>query len=140
MLKGSSMIPRTLGPRLAQLSRQFPVVTLTGPRQSGKTTLCREVFSGHAYVSLERPDHLAFARDDPRGFLATFPDGVILDEIQRAPELTSWLQPLVDDDPRPGRYVLTGSENLTQGRRERAERRPERHQAAFGLPASCRNT
>ncbi len=107
------MIPRTLTPRLEELARQFPVVTLTGPRQSGKTTLCRQVFAQHPYVSLERPDHRAFARDDPAGFLAAYPDGAVLDEIQRAPELASWLQPLVDEDPRPGRFILTGSENLT---------------------------
>lgn len=107
------MIPRTLTPRLQELARQFPVVTLTGPRQSGKTTLCRQVFAHHPYVSLERPDHRVFAREDPRGFLAGYPDGAVLDEIQRSPELASWLQPLVDDDPRPGRFILTGSENLT---------------------------
>jgi uncharacterized protein len=107
------VIPRTLRPALARLASQFPVVTLTGPRQSGKTTLCRQVFATHDYVSLERPDHRAFARDDPRGFLAAHPGGVILDEIQHAPELASWIQPLVNDDPRPGRFILTGSENLT---------------------------
>src|SRR5687768_6338935 len=107
------MIPRTLTSRLEELARQFPVVTLTGPRQSGKTTLCRQVFAQHPYVSLERPDHRAFARDDPRGFLAAYPEGAVLDEIQRTPDLVSWLQPLVDDDPRPGRFILTGSENLT---------------------------
>lgn len=107
------VIPRTLSSKLEQLATQFPVVTLTGPRQSGKTTLCRQVFAKHAYVSLERPDHRAFARDDPKGFLAAHASGVILDEIQHAPELASWIQPLVDDDPRPGRFILTGSENLT---------------------------
>lgn len=107
------VFPRNLRPKLEQLAQQFPVVTLTGPRQSGKTTLCRQAFAGHAYVSLERPDHRAFARDDPKGFLAGYAGGVILDEIQHAPELPSWIQPLVDDDPRPGRFILTGSENLT---------------------------
>lgn len=107
------MIPRTLGARLDQLARQFPIISLTGPRQSGKTTLCRQVFADTAYVSLERPDHRAFAKDDPKGFLDTYPSGLVLDEIQRVPELASWLQPLVDEDPRPGRFILTGSENLT---------------------------
>lgn len=107
------MIPRTLSAHLERIALQFPVVTVTGPRQSGKTTLCRAVFKAKPYVSLERPDQRQFATEDPQGFLNTYPDGAVLDEIQRVPELTSWLQPLVDEDPRPGRFILTGSENLT---------------------------
>jgi hypothetical protein len=88
------------------------VVTVTGPRQSGKTTLCRAVFPRKAYVSLEAPDVRDYARTDPRGFLGDHRAGAILDEIQRAPELLSYLQGEVDARPAPGRFVLTGSANL----------------------------
>jgi len=104
---------RDLTPRLEQAAREFPAVTLTGPRQSGKSTLCRQVFADHPYVNLEAPDTRSFAQQDPRAFLAQFPDGAVLDEVQRAPELPSYLQGLIDDDPRPGRWILTGSRNLT---------------------------
>ena len=106
------MIPRIAASTLFALARQYPVVTVTGPRQSGKTTLCRTAFPHKAYVNLEQPDVRAFARDDPRGFLRGYPDGAILDEFQRAPELPSYLQSLVDEDAAPGRYILTGSEQL----------------------------
>jgi predicted AAA+ superfamily ATPase len=88
------------------------VVTLTGPRQSGKTTLCRALFPELPYRSLEALDHRRFAQEDPRGFLKDVAGGAILDEIQRVPELISYLQEEVDRDPRPGRFILTGSENL----------------------------
>jgi len=90
----------------------MPVVAVTGPRQSGKTTLCRSVFPGLAYVSLEPLDVREFAASDPRGFLAEHREGAILDEIQRAPELMSYLQEEVDERPEPGRFVLTGSQHL----------------------------
>ena len=106
------IIDRDLAPRLRKAARDFPVVTLTGPRQSGKTTLCRQVFPDHSAVSLEPPDVRAFAVEDPRAFLAQFPDGAVIDEIQRAPELPSYLQELVDEDPSPGRWILTGSQSL----------------------------
>ena len=106
------MIERDLTPRLRKLAGQFPAITLTGPRQSGKSTLCRAVFPDHAYANLEAPDSRSFAQEDPRAFLAQFPDGVILDEIQRVPELTSYIQSLIDENPQPGRWVLTGSQNL----------------------------
>lgn len=106
------VIPRDLTPRLRKAAGQFPVVTLTGPRQSGKSTLCRAEFPDLPYVSLEAPDVRTFARDDPRAFLAGLPDGAVLDEVQRAPDLPSYLQGLVDDDPTPGRWILTGSQNL----------------------------
>jgi predicted AAA+ superfamily ATPase len=106
------MTPRQVQPLFERLASMLPVVTLTGPRQSGKTTLARTVFPRKAYVSLEDPDRRRFALDDPRGFLAGLPDGAILDEIQRAPELPSYLQGLVDDDPRPGRFILTGSQQF----------------------------
>jgi uncharacterized protein len=100
---------RTIEQAFAELARKYPVVTVTGPRQSGKTTLCRKVFPHKAYVNLEAPDDRQFAVDDPRGFLNALPEGAILDEIQRTPDLLSYLQPMVDDDPAPGRFILTGS-------------------------------
>ena len=106
------MIERHIQPLLIRLAGQYPVMTLTGPRQSGKTTLAQTVFPDKPYVSLEDPDIRQFAQSDPRGFLAQFPDGVILDEIQRTPELPSYLQTLVDQNPKAGRYVLTGSQQF----------------------------
>lgn len=106
------MIERTIEPVLTRLAAQYPVVTITGPRQSGKTTLCRKVFSEKAYVSLESPDTRQFAHDDPRGFLAAYPDGAILDEIQRAPQLLSYIQTIVDERKQPGRYIVTGSQQF----------------------------
>ena len=101
---------RTLADALSQRATQYPVVTLTGPRQAGKTTLARATFPDHAYLSLERPDQREFALADPRGFIASLPrSGVVLDEVQRVPALLSWLQGVVDEDPRPGRFILTGS-------------------------------
>jgi hypothetical protein len=106
------MIPRRLGGKLRALARRFPVVTVTGPRQSGKTTLCKALFPGHRYVSLEAPDTREHAVEDPRGFLAGLGKGAVIDEIQRAPALLSYLQEEVDARPRPGRFVLTGSAHL----------------------------
>ncbi len=108
-----SVIPRTLEPKLRSLARQFPAVTVTGPRQSGKTTLCRTAFPDKPYVSLEAPDVRRYAIEDPRGFLSDYWDGAILDEVQRVPELPSYLQPVIDERPTPGRFVLTGSANLS---------------------------
>lgn len=106
------MIPRTIEPVLMQLARNYPVVTITGPRQSGKTTLCRRVFPGLGYVNLEAPDIRQFANDDPRGFLAANSDGVILDEIQRVPQLLSYIQAIVDEKRLPGQFILTGSQQF----------------------------
>jgi uncharacterized protein len=106
------MTPRELAPRLIKSATQMPVVTLTGPRQSGKTTLCRTLFPEKRYVNLEPLDTRQFALEDPRGFLAELPDGAILDEIQNVPELLSYLQADVDENPEPGRFVITGSQQL----------------------------
>lgn len=106
------MIRRHLLDTLLARARAYPVVTVTGPRQSGKTTLVRAAFPEHAYVSLEDPDERSFAREDPRGFLGRWRGGVVLDEIQRAPDLLSYLQRMVDEDPTVGRFILTGSQNL----------------------------
>lgn len=106
------MIARTLAKRLRKAVAQYPVVTVTGPRQSGKTTLVRSELEHYAYVSLELPDQRDFALHDPKGFLAQFDGPVILDEAQRAPELFSYIQGAVDEGDRPGHFVLTGSQNF----------------------------
>ena len=106
------MIQRKLTDYLKQIFTQYPIVTLTGPRQSGKTTLCRAAFPNKPYVSLESLDQRQFAIEDPRGFLAQFPDGAIFDEFQRTPDLPSYIQGIVDEDSRNSLFVLTGSQNL----------------------------
>ena len=106
------MIPRTAETLVRELLNGFPIVTVTGPRQSGKTTLARAVMSDRPYRSLEDPDVRALALDDPRGFLSQCPDGAVLDEVQRAPDLFSYLQTHVDGDGRMGRFLLTGSQQF----------------------------
>ncbi len=106
------MVPRTLSATLRRLAASFPVVAITGPRQSGKTTLAKAVFPDKPYVSLEDPIERAFAQEDPRGFLARFANGAIFDEAQRWPDLFSHLQGMVDAAPVPGRYILTGSQQF----------------------------
>ncbi|UHD14743.1 ATP-binding protein [Thiocapsa bogorovii] len=106
------MIDRNITPQLRALAGYYPLVAVTGPRQSGKTTLCRAVFPDRPYVSLEALDLRAFAQEDPRGFLAEYQDGAVLDEIQRVPGLLSYLQTEVDERPEPGRFILTGSQHL----------------------------
>lgn len=103
------MIPRESLPFLLRLAEWYPAVAITGPRQSGKSTLARTTFQDKPYISLEDPDQREHALNDPKGFLRQFPDGAILDEVQRVPELFSWLQTRIDADPRPGLFILTGS-------------------------------
>ncbi|MFL6196790.1 MAG: ATP-binding protein [Thermoanaerobaculia bacterium] len=106
------MIERLLQPRLLDLATRYPVLTLTGPRQSGKTTLSRMAFPERPYVSLENPAQRELALEDPIAFLARYREGAIIDEVQRVPQIFSYLQGMVDEDPRPGRFLLTGSQNL----------------------------
>jgi predicted AAA+ superfamily ATPase len=106
------VIPRHAGATLRALARHYPVVALTGPRQSGKSTLARAAFRGLPYASLEDLDLREFAAGDPRGFLAQYPGGAVFDEAQRAPGLFSYLQTEVDRDRRAGRFVLTGSQQF----------------------------
>ena len=107
-----AMIEREITGRLKALFEQYPFVTVTGPRQSGKTTLCRAAFPGLQYVNLEAPDERDFAESDPRGFLARLGDGAIIDEVQYVPDLLSYLQVLADERRRNGLFVLTGSEQF----------------------------
>ncbi|HVT45454.1 MAG TPA: ATP-binding protein [Thermoanaerobaculia bacterium] len=105
-------VNRTLQPLLLALFDKYPIVSVTGPRQSGKTTLCRTSFPELAYVNLERPDVRDSAIADPRAFLARCGEGAVIDEIQRAPELLSWIQVHVDELRRNRLFVLTGSEQF----------------------------
>jgi hypothetical protein len=106
-------LERKLGTKIVQWARQYPVVTLTGPRQSGKTTLVKSLFPEYAYVNLENPVERDYAANDPVAFLGQFGRGVVIDEIQRVPMLLSHIQSIVDETPdEHGRFILTGSQNL----------------------------
>jgi len=106
------MIPRRISRLIRAYAREFRVVAILGPRQSGKTTLARAIFRQKPYVSLEDPDERSFALDDPRGFLDRFPRGAVLDEVQRAPHLLAYVQGVVDRSSRRGQFVLTGSQQF----------------------------
>ncbi|HAB98945.1 MAG TPA: AAA family ATPase [Parachlamydiales bacterium] len=103
------MIPRHLEDSILKYAKQYPVVALVGPRQSGKTTLAKKLFPSHTYISLENLDYRMQASTDPRRFLNELGPFLILDEVQRVPELFSYLQELVDNRSDPGQYILTGS-------------------------------
>ncbi len=98
---------------LKKLAGKYPVVTLSGPRQSGKTTLCRMIFGDMPYANLENPETREFARSDANGFLSAFPNGAVIDEFQRVPDLASYIQVRVDEPSFNGVFILTGSQNLT---------------------------
>lgn len=107
------MVERAASDKLKQLARKFPVVGLLGPRQSGKTTLAKELFPKKPYVSFENQDMVQLATRDPRNFLAAYKNGAVFDEIQRVPELLSYLQEMVDNhSKKAGLFVVTGSQNL----------------------------
>ena len=106
------MVTREAEPLARTLAREFKVVAIVGPRQSGKTTLAKALFSAKPYASLEDPDLLRFAQEDPRGFLGQYPGGAVIDEAQRCPELFSYLQGVVDRNREPGQFVLTGSQHF----------------------------
>ncbi|MBL6989189.1 MAG: ATP-binding protein [Bacteriovoracaceae bacterium] len=107
------MIPRNLESELKQMFKEYPIVTITGPRQSGKTTLARHSFPKLAYVNLEKPDVRLMAQSDPNSFLEKYKNGAIFDEIQRVPTLLSYIQVLVDEQNKEGQFILTGSNQLT---------------------------
>ncbi|MDE2769810.1 MAG: AAA family ATPase [Bacteroidota bacterium] len=106
------MIRRDITESIKRAAEGFPAITIIGPRQSRKNTLSGGLFENHAFVSLEAPDHRAFALEDPRGFLAQFSNGAIIGEVQRMPEILSYLQGIVDDNRNPGQWILTGSQNF----------------------------
>ena len=106
------MIYRKLAATLQRLAKTFPVIAITGPRQSGKTTLAKAVFADKPYITLEDPAERAFALEDAKGFLHRFRDGAIFDEAQRWPDLFSYLQGMVDEEPIPGKFILTGSQQF----------------------------
>ena len=106
------MITRFIEKKLSEMATKFPVIVVTGPRQSGKTTLCKKLFKSYAYVTLENPDFREYAESDPRGFIEEYSDRVIIDEIQNVPSLFSYIQGVVDERDKTGQYILTGSQNF----------------------------
>ncbi len=105
---------RTLATKLQELKNQFPVIAIFGPRQSGKTTLAKAIFPSFKYINLESMENRSFANEDPKGFLKMLEneEGVIFDEIQKTPDLLSYLQVIVDEKQKAGQFVITGSQNL----------------------------
>ncbi len=106
------MFKRTIEPELIQMAKEYPVVTILGPRQAGKTTLVKMVFSDKPYINMESPETRILAETDPNGLLARYPDGVVIDEVQRVPALLSYIQVIVDEKRQNGQYILTGSHQL----------------------------
>ncbi|MCK5807954.1 ATP-binding protein [bacterium] len=107
------MISRTISQHVLRMATQYPVVTITGPRQAGKTTLVKKLFHEKPYITLEDIDSMERAERDPRRFLASFPDGAVIDEVQRVPHLLSYMQGIVDERQMNGMFILTGSYQLT---------------------------
>ncbi|MBP9726928.1 MAG: ATP-binding protein [Gammaproteobacteria bacterium] len=108
----AAFIQRNLQKILLESSSYYPVVTITGPRQSGKTTLARHAFPDKPYVSLENPDIRQLAQQDPRYFLQQYAQGAIIDEVQNVPELLSYIQGIVDEKKQMGQFILTGGQNF----------------------------
>lgn len=106
------LVKRQIRKHIDQQKSKFPVIAVTGPRQSGKTTLLKNIFSDYRYVSLENPDVRTFATEDPNGFLTEYHDKVIFDEVQRVPLLFSYLQGIVDESKIMGQFILSGSQNF----------------------------
>lgn len=104
-------VRRHIEGRLLEMCQKFPIVSVTGPRQSGKTSLLRELFPTYTYLSLENPDYHDFALQDPKKFLETYDRYIIIDEAQRVPHLFNYLQGKVDEDRIPGQFLLSGSQN-----------------------------
>lgn len=107
-----NIVSRIAEKTLIKLAKDYPALAITGPRQSGKTTLAQKLFSHKPYISLEDLDTREFAQQDPRGFLNQYPDGAILDEVQRCPDLFSYLQTKLDADKKMGQFILTGSQQF----------------------------
>jgi len=106
------MIKRAIAKKILEYYKQYPIISLIGPRQSGKTTLVKYIFPNKPYINLEDIENREFALSDPKGFLAQYEDGLIIDEIQRVPELMSYIQVIADKKKKNGLYVLTGSQNF----------------------------
>ena len=106
------MYNRSMLAEIQALAKEFRIITVLGPRQAGKTTLCRMAFPEYKYVSLEDPDTRLYATEDPRGFLNEYRQYVIFDEVQRAPQLLSYMQTIVDEDKLKAQFILTGSHQL----------------------------
>lgn len=118
--KQNQHIKRLLTKEIKKSTREYPVVAILGPRQSGKTTVAKKTFPNRKYISMENPDNREFASQDPKGFLETYGSNVIIDEVQRTPEILSYIQTKVDKEKKKGQFILTGSnqflleEKLTQ--------------------------
>ena len=108
----SKYIDRQIAPTIKAQQSKFPVLAVTGPRQSGKTTLLRELFKDYRYVTLENPNTRSFALEDPIGFLNQYDQKVVFDEVQRVPDLFSYIQSRVDDSGMMGQFILSGSQNF----------------------------
>ncbi len=106
------MIKRILASQIKLMATKMPVISITGPRQSGKTTLAKQCFPGYEYMTLENPDIFEFAKSDPKLFLTQHDKGLIIDEVQLMPELFSYIQTISDENNKTGEFILTGSQNF----------------------------